>query len=325
MERFKNQKYLIVAMVVAFIFLIVEAVLYSQTDNDTKDVKKISIIVYGKDSERWENLRNGAELACEKSDTEISLITMSSPYDYTEQTDLIDREVKNGADGLIIAACDSNIIGNYLKDNNYKIPIVFAETGIDSDYGFETVSADDYEMGKTLGEHIIQNEKDWIKVAIVSDNINRESVNYRYQGVYDVLSDYADEVVIWSRNENEKNMSSRKFLQRWLVAQAVDVVVTLDSETTDALMNAMDNLNKSRKVYSITTSYQSIYNLDHDRIKAIECQDEFGIGYLSTIKILEESNISAPKTAGKDISSRIVVRSDMYVGDTEKILFPFVK
>lgn len=325
MKKYKNQRYLIIALITTFVFLIIEVAIYSSTTTNNSKTYKISMIVYGQDAGRWENMKNGAELACEESGTEISLITLSDVYDPVEQCALIEREVENGADALIVAACDSSYVGGYIAEHKFKVPIVFAETDIFYGYAYDYVSADNYMLGKNLAKHIIENEKDWIKVAIVTDNMRRESVKDRAQGVYDVLSGYTDNIVYWERNENELGMLTRKYLQRCLVEEAVDVVVTLDSETTDAFIDAMDNLNKTRKVYSIATTSKAVYSLDHEKIKAIEYQDEFGIGYLAATKALKYLDIDVPKGRARRIASRIVVREDMYVGDTEKIIFPFVK
>ena len=324
MKRFENQKYLIIAMAVVLVFFVVQAIVYITGNNSVDEPKQISIIAYGADADRWENLKDGAELACEKSEAEISVVTMSDADDFDEQCILIDREIANGADGVIIAACNSEKVGSFLKEKSYKTPVVFAETGDGGISGYDTVSADDYQLGADLAEQVIENERSWIKVAIVADDMDRNSIATRWQGVYDTLKGYAPNIVTWDRNENEKDMMTRKYLQRWLVEEAVDVVVTLDSESTDALMDAMDNLNKTRKVYSIATSNKAVYYLDHDKIKALKYQDEFGIGYLSAARVLRLLGEDAPDD-DKAIASRIVVKSDIYEGDNEKILFPFVK
>ena len=128
MTRIRNQRNMAIAMILMFVLLIVEACLYARTESEEIETKQISIIVYGTDSERWENLKNGAELACERNIAEVSVITMSSENDPEEQKSLIDREIENGADALIVAACDSKEIGDFLDEKNYRVPIIFAET-----------------------------------------------------------------------------------------------------------------------------------------------------------------------------------------------------
>lgn len=325
MKRFDSQKYMIITLAVVVVIFIAQAINYFAGGQKEDDIKQISLIVYGGDAARWDNLKEGVELACSGSEIEISLVTMANPFDYKEQCQLIDREVENGADGIIIAACNSEKINNYLLGKEYRIPVIYAESG-GGDKGYcELISADNYELGSKLAEQIIENEKDWIKVAIVSDSLDRDSVYARREGVYESLSKYTSNIVYWDRNENESGLTTRKYLQRWLVEEAVDVVVTLDSESTDALMDAMDNLNKNRKVYSISTSNKSVYYLDRNRIKALMYQDEFSIGYTSAAEILEQIGERAPEIDKQQVASKIVVKSDIYIGENERILFPFVR
>lgn len=116
---------------IASVVVIVLVVIIFMATGRTHEEKHrhVSLIVYGEDSERWENLRQGAELACGENNADINILTMSSEDDAAEQKEIIDREIEDGADALIIAACNSNEIGTFIKDKKPKIPVVFVETG----------------------------------------------------------------------------------------------------------------------------------------------------------------------------------------------------
>lgn len=293
----------------------------------SSDVKKISLIVYGSDAKRWENLLQGAELAGEQENGEISLITMSSEDDYEEQIRIIEREVNDGADALIVAACNSEKIGEYIDNARIKIPVIFAESGVTSKKSHKCINADDYMMGYSLGRAICENEKTITKVAIVSDGTQRNSISERERGVRDAIKDYIKNVVTWERKENEKQLLSRVFLQRELVSEAVDVIVTLDNSMTNSLMGALDNLNKksmTSRIYSISTSDEAVFSLDQKQIKVLTYQSEFGIGYIGTMVAIDEKG-AGKKYKNYEIPYRVVKKDDMYDYDNQKLLFPFVK
>lgn len=320
-----NKKKMIIGLVILICVVLVCAIVAATNGSARKEKsKKISIIVYGNDSDRWENIRRGAMLAGEDHNAEINLITMSSEYDSAEQIALINREIADGVDGIMLAACDSDRIGQYLNRKWTRTPIVMIANKANTWRHYVNISPDDYQMGYELGEAIVSHENPIVKVAVIMDATQRENIVNRAKGVHDVIDDYANEVVIWSRNENEDNISAKQFLQRALVEEAVDVIVALDNETADALMDAIENLNMTRKVYAISTSDQSVYYLDQKKIKVLEYQTEFGMGFAGAQYILDKGK-TLRQYEDETIKYKVVEKDDMYDFENQKLLFPFVK
>ena len=320
----KKKIVVIVLVPLLLLFLLFYIRMSSTGAYRTNQIRQVSMIVYGSDSARWENLRQGAELACENEDAELTLVTMSSEKNAQEQIELIQREVAGGADALLIAACDSVALGEYIADSGISIPVVFVENAVDTQGKVNCVSADDYQMGVAIGQEIMARENPIVKVAIISDGTQRGSVQSREQGLRDTIEPYVSRIVTWKRYENEENMLTRKFLQRAMLEEAVDVVVALDNDTADALMEALDNLNRKTKVYAISTSSESVYYLDQRKIKALEYQEEYGIGYIGAQMILNEKD-ALKKYSADDIKYRVVNHDNMYEEENQTLLFPFVQ
>lgn len=317
----------ILAISVGLLIILFAVLMWMSNNVNTKIEKKyyISLIVYGSDTNRWENLRQGAELAGRDSNAEISLVTMSSDRSSIEQIQLIEREINDGADALIVAPCDSAAIGEYLDGANIQVPVVLVENDIISDANrFKCIGGDDYAMGIALGEMIKEMENPIVKVAIISDMNERANLTKREAGVREIIEPYASKVVTWERNDKEEKMITRKFLQRELTEEAVDVVVALDNEISDALMEALDNLNKHTKAYAISTSDQAVYCLDNNKIKGLEYVDEFSIGYMATKHVIGNDTDILSSYDG-EAEYRLVTKEELYEPDNQKLLFPFVK
>lgn len=319
-----GKRIVIIYISVLFILFVAIAVIGNSDGIKTGSTKNYSMIVYGNDSARWENLYQGARLALQNQNAEVSLITMSANGDATEQIALIEREVVSGVDGILLAACDENEIGEYLKSKSWDIPVVLLENGGLGIDDIPLVRADDYDLGKTLGDEIAKRERSITKVAIIKDNTNLSGEEERWNGVYDAIEPFVGKVVEWKRNENEGQLSSQLFLQRELVSEAVDVVVALDNETSDALIDALNNLNKQVKVYCISTSDKSVFHLDQNKIIALEYQTEFAIGYEGA-NMLANYSVWKPKRDFKRIDHRIITKENMYTVENQKLVFPFVK
>ncbi len=320
----KRRRFLKISIFVVLVLIVAEFYYYSNYSSKEEPAFHISLIVYGNSSDRWENLKQGAERAADETTAEVNLITMSTETNAKEQLALINREIANGADALMISACDSREVGKFFQENKMEIPVVFVENGLENKEDYWYISADNYAMGYELANVIAANEKCWIKAAIIADRMERKNVSGRFQGVYDSLSQYADEVVIWDRDENEKDIQTVLFLQRELTQEAVDVVVALDTSSMESLMDAVENLNKDIKVYGIANSDKAVYYLDNGKIKSLIYQNEFSIGYLGVKVILNEKAYEKNKIFNK-VEYEIINEDDMYSAEYEKLLFPFVK
>lgn len=289
----------------------------------TKERKTISLVVYGDDTERWESLRQGAGLVCKQNNADLSFLTMLSEDDTSEQNEIIDREIEDGTDALIIAACNSSGVREHIADINPKVPVIYVESvaapGDDEIY----IAPDDYNMGLDLGRSIAENESDIVTVAIISENTDRDSVALREQGLRDAIDGKVGKILDWKRDENNRNIESRMFIQKAIVSEATDVIVALDNSTTDALLDALANLNKKSKVYSVSTSNKSVYSLYKGEIKTLEYSNEFSMGYLAAMYAMDDS-YAKKKYPDEAIEYRIVRKENMYDKDNQELLFPFV-
>lgn len=323
MIKKKSSKSLFAVIVLLLIFLAI--VIMQINGREPVDVKKkhVSLIVYGDDSQRWENLRQGAGLVCEEKGADLSIITMMSD-DPQEQVEIIEREIADGADALMIAACDSMKIRDHMTERKARIPTVFIETlKEDTLTNIPYIAPDDYKLGYDLGESLTENESDIVTVAIISENTQRDSVALREQGLRDAIEGKVGKIINWSRNEYEKNAKTRMFIQRALVSEATDVIVTFDNSTTDALLDALNNLNTSRKLYSVATSDKAVYYLYGKEIKVLGYPDEFAMGYLAAMDVLDGRNM-LEKYRNTGIEYRLVTKENMYDEDNQALLFPFV-
>ena len=323
MMKLKRYRRFLVVAVLLLIFLIAAISMNDITTSKSDERKQVSLIVYGDDSERWENLRQGAGLVCEQKNAGLSLMTMFSDNDVAEQEEIIDREIASGADALIIAACNSVEIRDYVNGKNLNIPVVFVEEVESLDEELIRISPDDYRMGYELGEELVKNESDIVTVAVISESTQRDSVALREKGLLDAIEGKVGKVLTWSRDENNRRTDKRQFIQKAFVSEATDVIVTFDSFTTDALIDALANLNTKSKVYAISTSDKALYNLYSKEIIALGYPNEYAMGYLAAMNALDRP-YAKKKYTGKETEYKIVRKENMYDEDNQTLLFPFV-
>lgn len=283
-----------------------------------EDNKSISIVVYDSDTERWGSLKEGAETAAQEYDAEIHLLTISGETSWQEQIKLFERELKNGTDAFLVAASDSQALSSFFEENEFPYPIQMIETGLSSK-DEDTIEVNNYQMGEELANRLLQEEDNEAKIAVIVENEQRESVVSRYQGFMDTMNKNHVDVVIWQRGEGEEQIQTKLLLQKMLTQEAVDVMAALDNSTLEAAVDAVTNLNKEIAVYGVGNSDQAVNALDNGICKALAYQDEFSMGYLGVLALLDK------KTEAKSPQYHIVTRETMYLSENEKMLFPFVK
>ncbi|HCM92822.1 MAG TPA: hypothetical protein DIS78_09690 [Lachnospiraceae bacterium] len=315
----------IIACVLAGL-MIIETAIYVQALKKEDPIIQVSLIVYGSDASRWENLKQGAALAADDLNAEVTLITMSGEDDAVEQISLIRREAQGGADALLIAAADSEVIKEYLENDPIKIPYAFVESGTGDTAGL--TSADNASMAESLIKTIDDNEKDWIKAAVIVDHDRRDSVRERLDTVLNTDVPYAENVVLWERNEQEVDKKAQFFLQRQLTEEAVDVVIALDNSSMEEIIDAAVNLNKDVKIYGIANSSKSAYYLDNRLVRSLVYQDEFSIGYIGLSDLLENNFRKLRDNTPLDrsqIAFKVVDHNNMYDKANQRLLFPHVR
>ncbi len=324
MKKLKSPVFILACTLVCL--MVIEIAIYMQALKKEDPIIQVSLIVYGSDASRWENLKQGAVLAADDMNAEVTLITMSGEDDASEQIALIRREAEGGADALLIAAADSEGIREYLRTNPIKIPYAFVESGTGD--GSSLTSADNVKMAEALIKTIDDNEKDWIKAAVIVDHDRRDSVKERLDTVLNTDIDYAENVVLWERNEQEVDKKAQFFLQRQLTEEAVDVVIALDNSSMEEITDAAVNLNKDVKIYGIANSSKSAYYLDNRLIRSLVYQDEFSIGYIGLTNLLKDNFRDLHDHAsyeGREISFKVVDHNNMYDEANQRLLFPHVR
>lgn len=319
----KRNKTVVYALFFMLLLILYELYSYIYYDTDKMKMTNVSLLVYGNSPERWESLKVGAEQAAKDSNAEINFVTMTEEDNPKEQINLVKREVKNGSKAILIAVCDSKGMAAELSEIAKEVPIVTVESGTSFAEGkLRYLSGDNYGMGKKLAESVIHNENRRVKIAIIKEKQQRDSVSYRYVGFHDTIQGYLSNLVYWE--QKKEAIKPTLFIQQKLAEEAVDIVVALDNTSLEAVIDATNSLHKKVKIYGIGNTDKAVYYLDNGTISSLVYQNEFSIGYLGT-EILLNKRKYKEETSNNLIEYRVMDKKSMYTQDNQRMLFPFVK
>lgn len=315
----RPNKAIVIFLISAVAIILIEFGLYRRYTTTADQKKKVSVVVYD-EGKNWQNLKAGADLAAEAEGCEVTYITLDSNQDAAAQYEIIENELNQDIDAVLVAAVNSEELGERFSDTRYK-NLVFIQNGIDSDK-YVTVSPDNYQMGVDIAKLIIENEDEINSIATIYYDDTKEYIDKRFSGIEDGLSNTSYELKKWTRLAAEDDIYGLTL--SYMKNDNADVLVVLNDEVLGQVMKAVSDSGQEVVVYAIANSDEAVYYLDSKKIKYLVFPDEFGIGYAAMKSVLSPDDYKKADY-NKIITYKEVNRGDMYSGEYEKVLFPFVK
>lgn len=317
--------------IILFLLLIISfSVLLDDTLSNQKNRKihNISLITSGRNNESLMIMKQGVDQAASELNIDVSFINLSQDNNIDEQKELIDREIKNGADAIILSPVDYEKMASTVEEAMKKVPIILIESNVDLEKTPPTIWNDNYELGELLGEQMIEMGDMGKKVAIIKNNLECKSIADRYEGFMSVMNKINNTYLFWEiPNESQANYYTE--IKKRLENNDVDVVVTLSTGMLEYVAevkkdsNIIDNEKSSIKVYGTGSTSKIISALEEKNINATATQNEFNIGYLGVKAAVDK--LEGKKISNSTISSTIVNTDNMYSKENQRLLFPLIR
>ena len=326
MKKRKKQISIILFLLVVLSFLL----LLSDTLLSEKDKKiyNISIITRGRTSESLTIMKEGIDQAASEVNANISFITLSEENSVEEQKELITREIKNKADAIIISPVDYEKMAEPIENAMKKVPVILIESTVKSEQVLSNISCDNYKIGVSLAEEMVQMGNTRSNIAIVKNNLECSSVKERYDGFMSVMKNTENSCTFWEIS-GQKQVTYYNEAKNFIKENDVDAVVTFDAGILELIAEAKKDLsivNKEKasvEIYGTGSTSKIISFLEDKVINATAMQNEFNIGYLgvkTAVGMINRKHID-----NGTISSTVINTQNMYSEDNQRLLFPLIR
>ena len=274
-----------------------------------KEPMEISVLLYTAGPGAWETLQQGLARAEDDFSVDINYVTIREEADAGEQLATIRKEIDNGAQAIIIAVTDWKGWNEIYKDNMFSVPVVAVESGF-GDHTIPYISADNYEMGRLLGEQILSDipDKEQLVVAVDQGKWERESVIQREEGLKAALGERARYISVRAAFNGE----------------TADVAVGLEKDSLLVLAENEKQSMRQTKIYGIGSTASIVAALDYGKIEKIVFQNEFNMGYLA-VEYLVRQKGKGVQSDREPIDYFCVGRKEIYDSPFEQLLFPIVE
>lgn len=309
-------------IVLALFFLafacVIVWMMYLDTGQPEKKAAQISVVVYGENNDRWRSLDQGISQACRELGIEKPVLTVVRGADPERQAILLQREVDNGARGLLVAAMNSAALDEYLTTLTSAVPVVTVESGAGT---LPFAGVDDAAMGRALADRVAEQPG---SIALLAEGLVRDNISRRYEAFLDRMRERGREVTVFQREE--PRLELKAFIASGLATSkpSVDCLVALDNNTLESAIDAVPAAMVEVTLCGIGSSDKVLHALDTGLVSELAFPNEYAVGYIGTRMLAAEMGLAkAPDPA--DIQFSLVNRENLYEPEIERLLFPIIQ
>ena len=312
-----KKNWLVVAGLTGMLILIaVMAYSYIVPTESTEKKADISVVVYNESAGRWTAFKQGVDQAATDLGAVVNFLTVDGIEEYQEQINLLEREVENGAQGLVIAPADSQRMEGYITRISEVTTVVLVESGVENSPVITCVSADANEMGAELAKQIVETEAKNKSVTLLQTDIKRTDQRERQDGFMDVMMEEG-----WTINrvKNPGEAAIKKLLK-----EEGQILAALDDLMLETAAEAAEEEESKAWLYGIGSGERIAYSLDRGLIKGIVFQNDFNLGYEAVDMLIRKIRGGNAEAEFK-IDYHYATKDTMHLPENERLLYPIIQ
>lgn len=313
----KNNVFIITVVILSIVIMSTIFALHSPT---IENVYEISVIVPNSSNNMWNRFESGVREAMDNENVIVNIVNTTGMETLADQKNLIDKEIRNGTDGLIVEFIASNDTEKVVDDIVSKTNLLLLNTKCamyDIDLKqVDTVTLDDELIATTLTSQLfdqVGRDLRFKRVGILANNIDQYSMKRRLNTVEDIL-DHAGAKIDWIVSGSSSEMEEQlKFVD------IPNYVIGLNSVSLDSGIDFAKKYNIP--LYGIGGSDQNVNALDEGIIQSMLVPDAFVMGYNSVQLMVQR--IKFPHERKEEIIDFFTInKENMFSKQNESILFP---
>lgn len=282
----------------------------------------ISVVIRGKMDDSWNNIKKGVENAAEDLNVTLRFVAAIDGNTAEEQIELLKQEA-DGTDAIILSPVNRTLLKDTVKELEKKTPMILMESDVSGLKDIPVIQSDNEAIGMELAEVIVKQEKQDLRVLVLSGNAMCSSVIDRQKGFMKVMEEADKDCSLVTAGNFEP-----EGIYTMMKERRPNVVVAMDTKILENLVKGnriyKETFKEDVAVYGYGCSSTVLKNLENGEIELLAADDGFAMGYLCVQEAVKA--IEHKKAVGNDkIRYIITSAADMYSVEHEKLLFPFVK
>ena len=272
------------------------------------EIYPISVVLDSTTDECYANFKKGVEQAARDYNADVHFVTLYQEGDALQQEELIEREIKGGAQAVIVAPVRELNDPERLESLAYSCPIILLGNHPSKELPVTSVIRDYEKEGELLGR-------------AVAEQI--DSVSPIYESFVKTLKTEGFEAVLCSR---ESGSDFKTVFETILYPEAPKATIAaLDAESmteTAQILNSDDRYTgRLAGVFGVGSTTYLLNQMDKGLIRGLVVHNSYNEGYLSVQKAAEGIK-KGMKQERICLDSYYIERSDIRSRKFEKMLYP---
>lgn len=299
--------------------------LISSTDLLLKEretqVYNISVVVPDENDDCWGNFKKGMDKAAIEFNADLSFVTLYQRGQAGQQSELMLREIENGAQALVVCPADSAAIAENLEKSNITAPVIALHSNINSPQTKAYIGANRYDMGENLADAIILDSHDVSITEVIAVSVpgGRGDAGETYEGLNAALSGSGFKI----RREYALYDDDVTRILSAFRPDLGQVIVALDTLTMQIFTSQVRLLEESRQaLYGVGCTNNILRGLEESAIRAVCVANDYDAGYLTVKTAVELLDRSKSAGTGRFVSSSLIRPQNMYDKENQMLLFP---
>lgn len=286
----------------------------------------VSVIVDDSNNDRWIALRLGLEQAARDYQIDLNYVFTGKLTNAEEEKGFINRELENGAKGIIVQMISSEEDAVELGEILSKAAFVLLESDVKPENLYALVEPDNIGIGKAIANAVKEDfgeELNGKKIGILSGNQNQVSLQQRLSGVEEGFMEETVDIVWCIENRNTVERDNLQLAE----AETVDLIIALENDETEKMVDymLMEETDDTPLLYGVGCSEKTVYYLNKGIIKTLVVPNEFSMGYQSMEAMANQLQYHSDKAESGQVDYLVIDRTNMYDKENQKVLFPIAQ
>lgn len=282
----------------------------------------LSVLVDDDNSKSWHNFRMGMDKAAEKWNADVSFVTLYDKGNLSQQKQLLERELENGAQGIILSPTDSAGMAAAVDALPPNIPVIAVAAGVNSPRVRSVIAAEPGVMGAELGARIAtaHKTKGFSQIVEVSYRENRTDTVLLSESLHRALPDGIPVQQAILRNAQDLDA-----LMALLASQTTPTaLVATDADTLLAVAEQAEERKQTNlSLYGVGWCEGLLRHLESGAISYVGVYSDYDLGYLSVETAVKVLTGEAVKKEYK-VAQALIAGPRIHDKRYEMTLFPIV-
>jgi len=277
-------------------------------------------------NEFWSALIGGANMAAKEYGAELTIVAPNAENDYERQNELIQWAIEQKPDAIAVSPAnftESTEMVKKVTQNNIKLILI--DSNVDEAVEDVSVSTNNYEAGKKIGQFMKQFIQKDTKIAVVGHVKTASTAIEREKGLRAALGKDESKILEVVFCDSVFGKAYEVTVDLFKKYPDISMVAGLNEYSAVGAARAIKDMGlvEQVKIIGFDSSAEEIELLEEGVFQGIVIQKSFNMGYLGIEKAVKAVRWEkVPKNV--DSGSQLITKENMYTEENQKLLFPFI-